>query len=194
MKKHRNLLQHIFSFLLAILLTFSSVGLSSASLKGDQSMLIRIDLHSADEIETTAILAIPVHARITNTAGNLSILGFVDHQQLAALEGQQISVQILDHSPQEKNYFWVQLPTSEAREKLAYAGTVLDYFEDQALVTVNPEAVESLFRSGLKLKHLSSEPLPLLEPEAAPKIPSTIVPDPRVQSMLDQVTPTMVSD
>jgi len=194
MKKHRNLLQHIFSFLLAILLTFSSVGLSSASLKGDQSMLIRIDLHSADEIENTANLAIPVHARITNTAGNLSILGFVDHQQLAALEGQQLSVQILDHNPQGKDYFWVQLPTSEAREKLAYAGTVLDYFEDQALVTVNPEAVESLFRSGLNFKHFSSEPLPLLEPEVAPQIPSTIVPDPRVQSMLDQVTATMVSD
>ena len=115
MKKHRNLLQHIFSFLLPILLTFSSVGLSSASLKGYQSMLIRIDLHSADEIENTANLAIPVHARITNTAGNLSILGFVDHQQLAALEGQQLSVQILDHNPQGKDYFWVQLPTSEAR-------------------------------------------------------------------------------
>jgi len=194
MKKRRTFLQHIFSFLLAMLLTFSSVGLSSASPKGDQSMLVRIDLHAADGVETLATLAIPVHARFTDPAGNLSILAFIDNQQLATLEGQRLSVEILDYDLQGKDYFWVQLPTPEAREKLASTGTLLDYFEDQALVAVDPEAVESLFQSGLNLKHLSSEPLPNFEPETPIQITSTITPDPRVQSMLDQVTTSMVSD
>lgn len=191
MKSNNNIFKTI-NLGLVLLLILSSTASTIASPPENKLEFVRIDLPSLDEASRFSTLAIPIHARIYDDAGNLSVLAYADTNQQETLAHLAFTVQVLDENPQGKDYYLVRLPTSETESELRSVSTLLDKVGNQILVAISPEEYASFFQLGLTIKHISTQPIPFFHAQINNALPSMVDPDPAVQAMIDQITPTAV--
>ena len=191
MKSNKKLLK-ITHLLMAILLVLSITAPTIASSPINQAVLVRIDLHSIHDIEKFSKLGIPIYTQMYSTKDNLSVLSFVNFDQLDILAQENLPVQVLDANPQGKAHFLVKLSKPKAISTLRSAGMLLDVVGDQAVVAVWPEDFKSFAQMELPIKWISTQPIPFQLNPTASNFPSVIDPEPVVQGMMDQITSTKV--
>ncbi len=129
-------------------------------------------------------------ARLPGESGGY--LAITSADGLAALDTAGLPYQVLDPAAQGAAFYLVYphpglqaLPYTEYGRILWEAGSVV-------LLRTSLESAVRLVEAGAEIQAISRNPKPVLLPDRAPPAQVSIIPDPAVQAMIDQVSGTAV--
>ena len=154
-------------------------------------LLIRVERETRDDLSQLLAGGVPV---VMEMRESLFVEGKLDH--LRWLDDQGYTSSILDSDPAKSDYLVVGLRPDSSMETVRASGTVLHHEENWMLLRVARGAsFETLVSEKVFVTRVPHEPLQMpkkVERTASPSAVDFTEPDPLVQAIVDQVSPSSI--
>ena len=184
----------ILSALLGALLLLAATGISALpgfAAQDTPLAMARVDIRDQQELERLAASGVSIYTQFYGTKGKMILLLAAEPTQLAELQRQGYETQVLDANARGAEYYLLH-GTAEALQQARRSVKILLQVSQQAVMRASTEQVELV--NALGIRSMPLHPYRLAAPapnvQLAPAIPDAISPDPFVQEMIDQVSPT----
>ena len=152
--------------------------------------LIYVPLPTQDDLARFERTGLPVYARLSGRDGEYVLTGADPANDVLAAA--RLSARILDDDTAAAPYYLVYpMPGRLDLDWSAYGRVLLDDGV-RLLMRASPQDAARLAEAGAELRALTFDPKPLRPASPARVYPDVIIPDPFVQSMIDQVSSTDV--
>jgi hypothetical protein len=186
---HRRWLASALS-LVVVLLPAGLVPVTAGQL--NPQALVKITLQQQHDLRIVGSMAIPVYARLT-ADGDAYLLAGAAPREIEALEAQGLDVTLLDANVAGATYYRAYLRPGRPSLDWHLFGRVLLDEGTQVLLRTTPQAAEQLALAGAELQAITLTPKPLQPRPLDRAIPAVLDPDPTIQTMLNQVDSSTVS-
>jgi hypothetical protein len=175
---------------LILLLTASGSGgqfVRAETASSETPALVRIDLASLDDLQLIAETSFQPLALMTTPTGQDYLLGLAEPSQRTNLFAQGFALTILDPDSRGAVYYLAHAMPGRSLEPAQSLATVLLQDGPEAVVRALPAQAEKLPEFGIKIARLGPEPIALPIQPADHSFPSSILPDPIIAGMIDQI-------
>jgi len=154
--------------------------------------LVKVNLHSAAELDQFQSLNIPAYARLNGRSGEF-ILIKTDPTGLYTLSQTSLTFQVLDKNMSDNPYYLIYLRPDRVAVKAMDYGRVLWAEEPQYLLQTNIAKAELLLEAGAEINRIGEQPIVWATGmEPMPSI-AVIEPEPTIQEMINQVNSNTVN-
>jgi PKD repeat protein len=155
--------------------------------------LVRIAWQTDGDLTLVEASGVAVYARLESSSSTYLLAG-ATAKQVDTLRGDGLSVTLVDPDMTGASYYLVSvMPGRPAPDWRAYGRLLLDDGTRVLLRTPAPDA-ERLTQAGVEIAAVTLTPKPVKRLAQEGGTPEAVVWDPLVQSMIDQVTSSQVSD
>jgi hypothetical protein len=175
------------ALLLAVVTLLVAASLLPAAANTPQpTALVAVYWQDAPDLAAVVAAGLPVYARLTGAEGHPYLLAGAGDTERDTLRRQGLEVRLLDADMAGAEYILAYvLPGQEAPAWEDHGRLLLDDGR-RALLRAGAGGVESLTHQGVQVQALSLMPKPLW-PAREAGYPASVVPQPRVQQILEQV-------
>ena len=154
--------------------------------------LIRVPVAGPEGLAAVEAVDVPVYAHLIGQDGGAYLLAGATSVQVTALRSQGLAVTVLDADSRGASYYLAyRMPGRDRPDWSAYGRLLLDEGA-QVLLRAVPSQAERLALAGAEIVRVTFDPKPLRPAAVEGAFPESIVPDPTIQSMIDQVDQTDV--
>jgi hypothetical protein len=181
---------------MTFLLSLSASAQAQAPAVGNETALVAVEISATGDLERFEATGLPAYARLQGRQPQDYLLAGADTAGMRLLSRAGLSYRILDadlRGARSARYYLAFAMPGRQIEWSNYGQVLLDDGV-QVLLRADAGQAEALSLAGAELRQVTFDPKPL-RPSTTPLVlPEDIVPDPLIQSMIDQVDSGIVDD
>jgi hypothetical protein len=152
----------------------------------DAPALVRIDLAGKTDLSKLALLDLSIYVQLSTPQGGIAVLLPADSRLQGMLAGRGFAVQVLDPDAAGATYYLLYgLP--ETLRQAVPATRLLMMDGRQAVVRAQPAEADRIAALGVRIRPLQLSRLIAPRPEKIVSFPESALPDPLIQTMINQV-------
>ena len=155
--------------------------------------LVKVNLHSAAEMDQFQVLEIPVYARLHDRSGEFLLIK-TNPAESHTLSQTSLTFQVLDESVSDTPYYLVYLRPDHVDVKATDYGRVLWAEAPQYLLQTDAAKAELLLQAGAEINRIGEQPIVLAKSMAPMPLATDLEPNPTIQEMINQVSSSIVNE
>ncbi len=173
--------------LLVLLVTLTGNAQATSPSLPDQPALVYVELNAQDDLSRFASTQLPLYAMLDN-----GLLTGADQAGQRSIQAAGLSLQVLDTNIRSASYYQAETRSSRPAPDYAAFGRILLKMVNGVLLRMDPSRVDALTQTGAELRLITLTPKPIPSAQSEVVTPDVVEPDPLIQTMISQVSPTQV--
>jgi PKD repeat protein len=169
--------------LLTLLVALPGNAQARITSQNDPIALVYVDLGPAGALDRFAGTHLPLFALLGG-----GLLSGADQAGQGALQAAGLSYSVLDPNLQYGTYFLARSRASRPIINFDPFAKVLFHATGDVILRMDPSQADALIQAGAEIRAITLTPKPLPTMQSGVVTPVTLVPDPAIQGMIDQVT------